>query len=213
MSAAATVVAASGKKITTRRSTGVESSTLKLKDPLLIALAVGMLLYVASELVTANWLAKYFAVDLKSSAALAAGTVSIFWGGVTVGRFAAGCISKHVSDVAMIRFSVLSTVLWQIVLLKSHSPVTAGVAVALTGLSMAAVWPTILAYAGGVFTEHVESAFSIIVAAGCVGSLIGPPLVGALSDGIGWRSALALCPAFGVLNIIVFSIIAGKYRR
>jgi fucose permease len=208
VSLAALLVCLIGIKAPSKIIPQAHREKLPLTNPILLALCAGMFLYVGAELGAANWLTKYFAEDLKAGVGLAAWTVSIFWGGVTVGRFLAGILSKHFADVVIIRFSLLSALMFQIALVSSHSPVVGAFMVALLGLSMAAIWPTILAYAGGIFNEHIESAFSVIVAAGSLGSVLIPPIVGAVSDVIGWRSALTICPMLGFTNIILFTFVA-----
>jgi fucose permease len=176
-------------------------------------LAAGMFLYVGAELGTANWLARFFAEELSANGVLAAGTVSIFWGGITVGRFLTGVIAKHFRDVTIIRVSLILALIGQFGILFSRTPLSAAVFVGLLGLCMASVWPTILAHAGDVFSHQLESAFSVIVGAGCFGAIFIPPAIGAVSDFAGWRMALAICPLLGIINITVFTMITRRERR
>lgn len=175
-----------------------------LSDHLLIALSIGILLYVGAESGQYSWAATYFREALKASAPLAASSVAFFWGGVGAGRITATWVSRYISEVSLICFTLAFTAVSQIILLALHAPIPGLAAVFAFGFFLGPVWPTILARAGEAFPRQSGTVFGILVAMGAVGSAIVPPIVGWVGDMAGIRTALSICVVLLVGNFLLF---------
>ncbi len=176
-----------------------------VKDPMLLWLSVGIMLYVGSESSLSGWLAVFFRNDLGSSLHLASLSVSILWAGITVGRFTVGWISNRVRDIAIIRTSLALSAALNIVLLIQQEPILALIAVFIAGICMAPCWPTIVSCAGSLSVTRSGTTISIVIAAGSLGCAIFPPMVGKMADAFGMRLALISCAVLAIINLGLFS--------
>jgi FHS family glucose/mannose:H+ symporter-like MFS transporter len=80
----------------------------------------------------------------------------------------------------------------------------AWVVLGLTGIFFAGMFATNLAYAGNTYPEHSGTAFSLIMAAGACGALIGPWLMGVVAELSTIRLAFWLIAAAMFANILIF---------
>jgi fucose permease len=184
-----------------------------LFSPLLIALAIGIMLYVGAESGQSNWLAVYFEDTLKAAPALAASTVAFFWVGISLGRIAATRLSKHMSDLQLIFCSLVLAVAIQTALLLAKSPAPAIGLVMLLGFGLGPVWPTILSRAGEAFPKQSGTVFGILVAMGAVGYALIPPIIGLAGDVMGIHKALWLCLIILVVNLCIFGMLRASDKR
>jgi fucose permease len=94
-------------------------------------------------------------------------------------------------------------------LIFAPNPALAGIAVALTGLGFAAVFPTVLAQVGAAFSNYSGTAFSVIFVMALTGGMLAPWSVGRIAQthGIGsglWVVVFA-CATIAVLQALVRS--------
>ena len=177
-----------------------------LKDRYVLALSLGILIYVAAECGQASWLAKYFRYDryLETTEPIAAATVALFWGGIGVGRYFATWTSKHLSDYAIICIAHGFALVCQVALLVTHSPVLALIAVPLLGFGLAPGWPTIVSRASALHPKQTGTVLGIVVSAGALGAAIAPAAIGQAAYYVGLRQALWICVALLVANLCLF---------
>ncbi|HHV61282.1 MAG TPA: MFS transporter [Firmicutes bacterium] len=170
---------------------------------LFLKLALGMAFYVGSEMGVASWVPTYMATGLSAGAVLAGSALSLFWGSMIIGRFGAGFVLRYCSEAALVFYCAVAGFALLFLAVVVQSPWLALEAFFLVGLAYSPIWPTILAYAGGKFGAVTGSAFGGIIAAGAVGGMTYPWLIGVLADHIGLRFALAtaLLPILGVALI------------
>ncbi len=82
-----------------------------LGQPGLAVLAAAVFLYVAAEMGTASWLAKYGELELGLSAALAPICISVFWAGLSASRILAASLSARVPDAPLLYGSLVLSLL------------------------------------------------------------------------------------------------------
>ena len=165
-----------------------------------------MFSYVGTESAAAGWIASY-AQRLGASAS-GFGTMmpSFFWAGLLIGRAAAPAVLRRVSEAALVLISLFVAGAGLVVILVGGSLMTVSSGAGLTGLGLAAVFPTTFA----IFTRHFGRQASqltgfVFVLGGMGGALI-PWLVGFTSARFGDLRIGLLIPLFCVASMIVLQI-------
>jgi MFS transporter, FHS family, L-fucose permease len=184
-----------------------------LFSPLVIAIAIGVLLYGGTESGLGNWLAVYFEKTLMSTAALAASTIAFFWIGISLGRIAAAWLSKHMTDLQLIYASLLLAAAALAALLLVRSPSLAIAFVTVLGFGLGPVWPTMLSRASEAYPRQSGTVLGILVAMGIVGLAIFPPVIGFVGDFVGIHRALWICFGAMLANIAIFSRLRTGEKR
>jgi fucose permease len=173
--------------------------------PGLAVLAAALFLYVAAEMGTASWLAKYGEVHLGLSPALAPICISVFWGGLSASRILAGSLSARVPDSLLLYGSLVLTLAGQVFSFTVRHPAAALVGIAVTGIGMGAVWPTLVAMAGRRYREASGTAIGALAASGGVAVAVIQLAVGWLSapQRLGLRATLLALAVFTAANLLV----------
>lgn len=192
---------------------GAVRSRQLIRDPLVLTLALGIMLYVGAEIGQSSWLAVYFERYLKSARSLAAASISFMWLGVGVGRISAAWASKHVSEPNIIRLSLAGAAACQAALLLLSTPIPGVVAVLGLGFFLGPTFPTIVSCAGGAYPERSGTVTAIVVAAGATGAAIFPPGIGRAADAVGLRPALWTCFAILAIDFLIFTALRLRKPR
>ncbi len=176
-----------------------------LREPGLAALAAALFLYVAAEMGTASWLAKYGELELGLSAALAPICISVFWAGLSASRILAASLSARVPDAALLYGSLALCLAGQVFSFTVRRPAAALAGIAVTGIGMGAVWPTLVAMAGRRYRRDSGTAIGALVASGGVAVALIQLAVGWLSapQRLGLRATLLGLAAFSAANLLV----------
>ena len=144
----------------------------------LAALGIAIACYVAAESGVSSWLVGFLVDQPMAVATLALG---LFWGGLAAGRLVASRIADRFDPL---RFTIACTLAGGIAILAAVA-LAAGPArialFALAGFAFGPVYPMILAIAGSLFPHRAAAVAGIITAAGVVGSISYPPLMGLVS--------------------------------
>jgi len=171
----------------------------------LAVLAVALFLYVAAEMGTASWLAKYGELDLGLSQELAPVCISVFWAGLSASRILAASLSARVPDGPLLYGSLALSLVGQVVSFTVRQPAAALAGIAVTGIGMGAVWPTLVAMAGRRYRQASGTAIGALVASGGVAVALIQLAVGWLSapQRLGLRATLLGLAAFSAANFLV----------
>lgn len=164
---------------------------------LVAVLAGAMLMYVGAEMTVNSWSANYLSETFGMARSSAAYSLSLFWFTMLVGRMVYARIVESLGYLPPIVFSCLLGAVGGAVMVFSPSGTVAFAGVGLTGLALAGVWPTVLAYAGTRFPTRSGRVFGIIVSCGSLGLVVFPAAAGAVADLTPWglRAGMALVPA------------------
>jgi MFS transporter, FHS family, glucose/mannose:H+ symporter len=150
----------------------------------LVGLAVAIAMYVASEIGVSNWLVRYLDEAPVAQATLA---LSLFWGGIALGRF----VSSFIADrVGAVRYAVAWTTVAGIAIVASLLAPTIPIAIAcfgIAGFAAGPAFPMIVAIGGQLFPGRASLVSSVLVSAAMIGSIVYPPLMGVLSEAVGLR--------------------------
>lgn len=159
----------------------------------LVLIAAFMFVVTLTEGVMADWAAVYMAERLGNPGAQAALAVTVFSALMATGRFLGDMFKTYLGAVWHARISVICAVAGLLVVIAPLSPVMAYVGFALLGFGVAAAYPLGVS-AIAALDDRYEApniAFAATMAMG--GFLIGPPLIGFLSE------AFSLTVAFAAL--------------
>ena len=174
-------------------------SVLKIKGvPFLLT---GFFAYCAAEATAMGWASTYMTEVKGVDAVQAARFASLFYIGLTVGRFLGGFIMNKLGDRRMILLgaSVLTCGIL-ILLIPSESLLVPLAGFIITGLGCAPIYPCIIHSTPSNFgAENSGSIIGIQMASAYIGSTFMPPLFGLLGN----RISFAILPLYLALFVIL----------
>ena len=153
---------------------GNNYSTSLLKDSLFILLAATLLIYLVCESLMACWVAAYFEKRLLCSVDSAALRLSVFWGGVIVGRLVILLVPRRLTLWPAMFTGAGVMCLSAVLASVSLSPLLATVAVFLAGVGAAPIFPTTVAICHS--ARHRARFTSYVIATGIFGGVLGAGL-------------------------------------
>ena len=168
-----------------------------------IQLLLGFCGYCALESTCMLWTASYLIATRGVTAERAAAFASLFFIGITAGRFLSGFISNRLGDRRMIRLGTGVLFLGVLLLLLPRLPES----VALTGcvvigLGCAPIYPSIIHATPSNFgPENSQAIIGVQMASAYIGSTFAPPLFGLLSAKLGLGLLPVYIGCFGVMMI------------
>jgi fucose permease len=202
-------------------STGYKfSMAIKLlgKVAVLIA-ALALFCYISLEITMATWIkplmTELFGGSQGANAVANAGLVLSFFGvAMMVGRFLASTMKNLTAMGAkVITFMSFISIIAIVIMIITKSPALAIVAILLTGLAFAPIFPTIVGVTFVKFNPSLYgSIFGIIFAFGLLGGTFVPKFIGNMSVG---RTVQGSLPIAGVMAGILFliSLFIGKVGK
>jgi FHS family glucose/mannose:H+ symporter-like MFS transporter len=102
-------------------------------------------LYVGIEASIGNWMSTYASRTTASTFARSSLAVAVFWAALLLGRALTPAMLTRMPAQRLYRASVFATIAGVLVLLSAHTPLTILSGAAVTGLSLAPLFPLILA--------------------------------------------------------------------
>lgn len=165
-------------------------------------LLVGFFAYCAAEATAMNWASTYF-VEVKGiSAEQAAQLASLFYIGLTAGRFISGFITDKIGDRKMILIGTSILTCGIVTLLIPAPSAVAIAAFIVIGFGCAPIYPCIIHSTPNNFgAENSGSIIGIQMASAYVGSTFIPPLFGLLGRFFGFEIMPVYLIVFVVLMI------------
>ena len=160
--------------------------TLKIKGvPFLL---IGFFAYCAAEATTMYWASTYFVEVKKISAEEAANLASLFYIGLTAGRFISGFITEKLGDRKMIIIGTcILTCGIVFLLLPINSYGFAIAAFIVIGLGCGPIYPCIIHSTPNQFgAENSGAIIGIQMASAYIGTTVIPPLFGLIGNAIGF---------------------------
>jgi len=184
----------------------ISSSSLKLGQVIAIpgskAIMLAFFCYCALEQTVCLWSASYLNLHWNLDADTAAGWASLFYLGITAGRFCSGFITMKLNDTQMIR---LGFVLLGLGILLVLLPLGAGFALAgllIIGLGCAPIYPCVIHSTPAHFGEENSQAMvGVQMASAYLGNCIMPPLFGLIANHI----SIQLFPFYLLVILILMA--------
>jgi fucose permease len=138
-----------------------------------------------------------FLVNAKGvSPADAARWVSLYWGGITVGRFITGFITFKVSNLLLIRWGQLIALCGAVLLFMPFPTVFSLIGFMLVGLGLAPIFPCMLHETPARFGKHhSQSIMGFQMAFAYTGSTFMPPLFGFIAS----KTSIGIFPVFALV--------------
>lgn len=174
-------------------------------------------MYCSMENAMMLWGASYLIGAKGMEASRAAQGVSVFFLGITAGRFLGGMLAGKIGNVQMIFGSVMAASMLDLILLFSGGTGTAMIVFLLLGLITAPIYPAMLHQTPSFFPqENLHLLMGIQVASAYAGITVMPPLFGKLFTAVSFRllPVLQICFLCCVLFcVVVLNQRAAKTQR
>lgn len=188
------------------------SKTLSFAEVLRIPGAKNILImffcYCAIEQTAGLWASSYMVLYGSVSRVVAAGWASLFYVGITAGRFISGFLTMRFNDENMIRLGQLVMILGILVLLlplPNHIALVAGFVI--IGLGCAPIYPCVIHSTPHYFgADKSQAIVGMQIASAYIGSMLMPAIFGF----IGQNVSMSLLPVY---LIILLSIMAFMHMQ
>jgi fucose permease len=177
-----------------RHAGGDARTRLGLQVPLIL-LAVAVSCYVASEVGVSAWLVRFLEA---APLAVATTALSLFWGGLTLGRLVA---SRYGDRFDHRRFAIVATAVASVALVLAVLVPSLPLSIALFGVcgfAFGPIYPMIMAVAGDRFPDRSAAVSGFLGASAIAGAVIYPPVMGFLSVTVGLAWAMLGAAALGI---------------
>lgn len=182
---------------------------LRIKGVPLILIA--FLSYCAMETTAGLWATSYLAEYRGVDPEVAAQFASLFYLGITFGRFLCGFIANRLGDRFLIRTGILVVAVGVVgIMLPTSSYLPALVGLIVAGFGCAPIYPSIIHSTPDNFgKENSQAIVGIQMASAYTGSALMPPLFGLLAGSLG----LALYPFYLAVFVILMLVMTERLRR
>lgn len=188
------------KEVSEQKNVGLLGA-LKIKG--VPSLLLGFFAYCAADATAMYWASTYFAEVKGISAEQAAQFASLFYIGITAGRFLSGFITDKLGDRKMIVTGTCILTCGIVSLFIPAPPVVALVGFAVIGFGCAPVYPCIIHSTPNNFgAENSGAIIGIQMASAYVGSTFIPPLFGLLANRLGF----AIMPVYLLIFIVLMIV-------
>lgn len=181
-----------------------------LKRPGVKAALTAFFFYSALELTTGLWGSSYMVAVRGISAETAAKWISLFYLGITAGRFFSGFLTLRFSDDAMVRLGEGTAIVGILLILLPLHNLFLCVGLILTGLGCAPIYPSLLHATPQRFGKSLsQSLMGTQMAISYLGSTTMPPVSGFLSEKI----SMGLYPVLLLVFALCMTILTEKGRH
>jgi fucose permease len=166
-------------------------------------------LYVGSESVLGVWLAKYLIDSFAARPAVAALSVTLFWAGITVGRYVTVPLARRIHPPLLLAVFAAVQCVFTVGLVLSPGLVSAEACAFVVGIGGSVCFPLIAGYTSRFPGWYSGVAYSGMMLAGTSGSVIFSYVTGPVAEALSLRMALGLA-AILPLAVVPLSIWLGR---
>ncbi len=186
------------------------------RNPVFYLAITGFFCYCALETTTGLWSGNYFYYTYHVDSKQAASLTSLFYIGITVGRFLSGPLSLKVKEKWMIRGGETILVLGLLLMALPLGLYPAMVGIALCGMGCAPIYPAIIRLTPYRFSKAVsQKAMGMQMAIAYCGNITLSPLFGLVARHLGNRFSLLpyVILFFALLMTVVHEISNGMLLK
>ncbi|MBR2046183.1 MAG: MFS transporter [Agathobacter sp.] len=185
----------------------VPAQALSMKEILSIAgakeIMVAFFCYCALEQTAGLWASSYMVLHKGVAESVAASYASMFYIGITVGRFVSGFITAKLNDKQMIRLGMGILAICVIVLFLPLSEYVALAGFIMIGIGCAPIYPCIIHSTPDIFgADKSQAIVGVQMASAYVGSLLMPSVFGVLANHI----TVALLPMYLCVILVLMVV-------
>jgi len=132
--------------------------------------------------------------------------------GMAVGRIAAVPLLRRVSQPRLVMAWVIGGLAGTIILFSQHTVAGMIFGVAVSSLSMAAIYPTLISFAGDCYPRFAGTVFATVFAIAMAGGIVSPTVVGELGKTFGVRQGMVV-PILGSFVVGCLMLLVLRTRR
>lgn len=178
-----------------------------LKRPGIKEVLICFFCYCAMEATAGIWAASYCTIERGITAQQAARWASLFYMGITIGRFVCGFITLKINDQNMIRLGQTLAVIGLLFIILSSGSTMLFIGLILIGCGCAPIYPSIIHETPANFGQQLSQAvIGIQMASAYTGTCLIPPLFGLIAQNI----SISLFPWFLAILLILMFIMSEK---
>lgn len=192
----------------------VPAQALTMKEILSIKgakdIMIAFFCYCALEQTAGLWASSYMVLHKGVSEVVAASYASMFFIGITVGRFFSGFLTMKFSDKQMIRLGMAILTMGVLVLFLPLSEYIALVGFVLIGIGCAPIYPCIIHSTPEIFgADKSQAIVGVQMASAYMGVLLMPSIFGILANHI----SVALLPMYLCVILVVMIVMYERLVR
>lgn len=192
----------------------IPAKALSMKEILSIKgakdIMVAFFCYCALEQTAGLWASSYMVLHKGVAEDVAASYASMFYIGITVGRFFSGFITAKLNDKQMIHLGMGILAVGVLVLFLPLSEYVALAGFILIGIGCAPIYPCIIHSTPDIFgADKSQAIIGVQMASAYVGTLLMPPLFGILANHI----SVALLPMYLLLILVLMVVMYQRLVR
>jgi MFS family permease len=192
------------------RTPGPKRSRLDKIPAALIALcAIGFCIFL-SEGAIADWTAVYMNQVLRSGPGVAPFGYAVFSAAMALFRFSGDAITSRMGRKWTIRTGGLVAAAGLTVVVCSHSPLLALAGFAATGAGFSSIIPLVFAAGGRIPSVAEGAGVATVSGLGYLGFLVGPPLIGMISQMTSLRAGLFVLVVLSTVAAAMVSAVKGE---
>ena len=176
----------------------------------LVALAVAIACYVASEIGVSNWLVRFLE---EATVGLATSALALFWACLALGRLLSAAWSDRFDHA---RFAATAAFIASIALAAAAVVPSLPASIVLfgaVGFAFGPVYPLIMAVAGDRFPGRAAAVSGVLASAAVLGAILYPPIMGFLSVAVGLGVAMLGAAALVFVTGLVLFWLGPDHRR
>lgn len=163
--------------------------------------------YCALEQTTSLWTSSYLVLHHGLSAETAAGFASLFFVGITAGRFISGFLTLKLNDTQMIRLGCVFIFAGIIALFLPFGETSALLGLVLVGLGCAPVYPSVIHSTPANFgRDKSQAMIGVQMAFAYIGTCLMPPVFGFLANHVN----IALLPVY---LLVLLAVMGGMHEK
>ncbi len=175
-------------------------------------LAAMLLLFVGMEQLVGAWSSAFLTRVQGADVDTAARSASVYWAAVTIGRLLASAVALRLTSERLLGGAALLSLCAIATLALAHGVSQALIALAVTGLGFAAIYPTIMAITARAYSRRFATIAGFMAAAGGIGGAIYPWVGGIVGQAWGLRATMWLAAALAAVLLVTFTFLNAASR-
>jgi MFS family permease len=191
------------------------SPRIALRRPpraLILLSAIGFCIFLAEGAI-ADWTAVYIKQVLKTGEGMAAAGYAAFSAAMTIFRLAGDTITARLGRAWTIRGGGIVAACGLALVVSADSPVTALAGFAAAGAGFSSIIPVVFAAGGRIRSVPEAVGVATVSGLGYLGFLVGPPLIGFVSEATSLRSGLLVLVILSAVAAVLVSAVEHSGNR